>query len=461
VVRPCLLSPIVARAAVVAATCLFVLLHATPATAQKAAPAAQGITATRFIEQVAANNPRLTISEADVDAAAAQVRAAGLWQNPTIAYDREEVFEAGQGMPENFMRLELPIQVSGRRSLMVDSAEKGATAARADAKVERVALIASAMRAYLQAAALREQVSILEQSRGRLVPLRDSVRARASAGDASGYDLTRIEVELSSLDALITDAERDLTKSQLALGLWAGSPGARLDATDELSVQSLAVVVPTQSSTKNAITIEAARARVSQHSLALDAAGRGWVPSLTLTGGARTAPSSGDTAWGYVAGVALTLPIFDLGQADKQMSEAALRRARANLLATEHRTKTRVAMAHESFNQSLQQATTFERDQLPRLEQLLRRAEVSYKEGERPVFELLDAHRTHREVRLRNIQLKLQARLGHVELLEALGQEPGGIHDCFVFWSPSSAGLHRDTRRFGSRHGMQARPSPR
>lgn len=406
--------------------CLVILLPAVPASAQKAAPAAQGITATKFIERVSANNPRMAISEADVDAAAARVRAAGLWQNPTIAYDREEVFEAGQGMPENFIRVEVPLQISGRRSLLVDSAEKGVGAARADGKVKRVALLAGAMRPYLQTAALSEQVTILRQSRVALVKQRDSVRSRASAGDASGYDLTRIEVELSSLDALITDAERDLTKSQLGLGMLAGSPGTRLNATDGLSVQSLAVVSPAQLNTQGAVTIEAARARVSQHNLALDAAGRGWVPSLTLTGGAKTAPYSGDTAWGYVAGVALTLPIFDFGQADKQISEAALRRARASLLLTEHQTRTRVAMAQGSYNQSLGQASTFERDQMPRLEQLLRRAEVSYKEGERPVFELLDAHRTDREVRLRNVQLKLQARLGHVELLEALGQEPGG-----------------------------------
>ena len=426
VIRRHLLAPVVARGAVRIATCLVILLPAIPASAQETAPAARGITATKFLERVSANHPRLAISEADVDAAAALVSAAGRWQNPTIAYDREEVFEAGQGLAENLIRIELPIQLSGRRSLLVDSAEKGVSAARADAKVKRLALLAGAMHAYLQAAALREQVSILKQSRDALVKLRDSVRSRAMAGDASGYDLTRIEVDFFSLDALITDAERELTKSQLALGMLAGSPGTRLDATDDLSIRSLTAISPAQTDTQHAVAIEAARARVSQHSLALDAAGRAWVPSLTLTGGAKTAPSSGDTVWGYVAGVALTLPIFDFGQADKQMSEAALRRARANLLVTEHQTETRVAMAQETFNQSLEQATTFERDQMQRLEQLLRRAEVSYKEGERPVFELLDAHRTHREVRLRNVQLKLQARLEHVELLELLGQDPGG-----------------------------------
>ena len=258
------------------------------------------------------------------------------------------------------------------------------------------------MRAYLLAAAKREQVSILKHSRGAFAKLRDSGRSRASAGDASGYDLTRIEVELSSLDALIADVERDLTKSQFDLGLMVGSPGTRLYATDDLSLQGLTAIASYQTDKQDVATIEAARARVSQHSLALDAAGSGWVPSLTLTGGVKTAPYSGDTAWGYVTGVALTLPIFGFGQAEKQISEAALRRARGYLLAAEHQTKTRVAMAQESFNQSLQQATTFERDQTPRLELLLRRAEVSYREGERPVFELLDAHRTHREVRLRS-----------------------------------------------------------
>ena len=65
-VRPHLLSPIVARGVAMIAAGLFVLMHGSPALAQKAAPAAQEVTATKFIERVAANNPRLTISEADV-----------------------------------------------------------------------------------------------------------------------------------------------------------------------------------------------------------------------------------------------------------------------------------------------------------------------------------------------------------------------------------------------------------
>ncbi len=421
-----LLSHVAVSVIAFSATLLTIVLSANRASAQQETSSTQAVTAGQFIESVRQKNPRFAISEADVAAATARVRAAGLWQNPSIAYDREEVFEAGQGMPENVISLELPVEISGRRSLLTDSAEKGVTAAQADVEVNRVALLAGAMRAYLLAAAHHERATVLKESRDALMKLRDTVRSRASAGDASGYDLTRIEIELSSLDALVADAERELAKSQLTLGMLAGGPGARLDARDELTIQNLAPHASSQGNAQGTARVEAARARVSQHNLALDAAGRGWVPSLTLTGGAKTTSFEGDTAWGYVAGISLTLPLLDLGQADKQMSEAALRRARANLIAIEHQTSTRVTMAHEAFNRSLQQATTFERDQMPRLEQLLRRAEISYKEGERPVFELLDAHRTHCEVRLRNVQLKLQTRLSHIELQEALGRGPGG-----------------------------------
>ncbi len=408
------------------ATVPLVISPAADAVAQERAPSVQRLSAEQFLKRVAASNPKLAITVADIDVAAAQVRAAGLWDNPTIAYDREEVFEAGRGMPENYLRLELPLEISGRRSLRVDSAEHGVKAARANAKADRVTILADAMRVYVHAAARREHLAILTESRKALATLRDSVESRASAGDASGYDHARIEIELSSLDDLITETEGKLVKARLQIGMLFGQPGVQFDAGDALTLQDLSTPSDAQAASVGSTRVVASRHRVTQHSLARDAANRGWVPSLTLSGGAKTAPLAGNTAWGYVAGIGITLPIFDFGQADKEREEAALRRAQASLALTEHQVTTHIAIAQEAFARSLRQAEVFERDQLPRLEQLMRRASVSYREGERAVFELLDAHRTAREVRQRNVILKLQARLSHLELLEALDREPGG-----------------------------------
>ncbi len=427
-VPPCphLLPPVVARVPLLTTAVLLALSPPMDAEARSSVPSVQSLSAEEFIERVAGSSPQLTISGADIAAAKAEVSAAGLWDNPTIAYDREEVFEGGRPMPENFLRLELPLEISGRRSLRVDGAEHGVKAAQADAEANRVTILADAMRVYVDAAARREHLVILEESRAALAKLRDAVKSRAFAGDASSYDYDRIEIELSSLDDRIAEADRELVEARLRIGMLLGQPGVPFEASDGLTMKGSIAPSDPEEAPRTRARVVAARHRVNERGLARDAAGRGWVPTLTLSAGAKTAPFAGGTAWGYVAGVTVALPFFDFGQAQEERAEAELSRAQARLTLTERWAATNTVIAREAYRRSMRQARVFERDQLPRLEKLMRRAEVTYREGERPVFELLDAHRTDREVRVRNVTLKLQAWLSHIELLEALGREPGG-----------------------------------
>ncbi|MCP4676064.1 MAG: TolC family protein [Deltaproteobacteria bacterium] len=417
------LLPLIVGAAI---SVLFVLLSANEALAQDTQQEIQGLSAEQFLDRVVESNPRLAINDAEVDAAAARVSIEGLWENPSIAYDREEVFESGRGSPENSLSLELPLEISGRRSLMVDSAKEGLKASSSDAVATRAAILSRSMRVYLRAAAWRMRLGVLLDSWEALSKLCDSVKVRTSAGDASGYDLARIEIEILSIEDMVADIQRELGKARLLIGMLIGRPGERFEATDDLTLDGVFVAGDEQGAAHVHPSVVAAKHRVSQHGLGRDAAGRGWVPSLTLKGGAKTAPVDGDTAWGYVAGIALTLPLFDFGQADKERASAELKKGRAQLTATEHQVVTNIAIAREAMERATRQAEGFEKDQLPRLEKLMRRANVSYKEGERPVFELLDAHRTAREMRIRHVDLKLHARLYHIELLEAHGREPGG-----------------------------------
>ena len=82
--------------------------------------------------------------------------------------------------------------------------------------------------------------------------------------------------------------------------------------------------------------------------------------------------------------------------------------------------------AHGALTRARAQAERFERTQVPRLDRLVRRAQLAYREGERPVFELLDAFRTARGVRLRLVELRHNARLAELDLARAVGQSPGG-----------------------------------
>jgi outer membrane protein, heavy metal efflux system len=425
-VSPSVLSAVVVRAWASALPLCIGVLMAAPALAEEAAPGS--LSREEFLARVAKSHPSLPLLEAAVDEAAADVSAAGLWQNPVLSYDREEVFTGGAGQPESFVRLELPLEISGRRGLRVEGAELGLEAARASSIRERSTLVLDALGVYWSARAAGQMLEGLREGREALGGVLSAARSRTSAGDISGYDLDRLELEVESLDDLIAGAARELDGWQRRLGLLVGEPGARFAAADALVLPGAPRDVGglVEQALAARADYQAARLRVAQAERELAAARRGWVPHLVLAGGAKSsAIPGGASARGYVAGLALSVPIFDYGQGDAARAHARLRQVQAEQRLIEAHATTDVVTAHGALTRSLAQAERFERLQLPRLERLVKRAEVSYQEGERPVFELIDAYRTARGIRLRQVELRQKARLAQIDLTRAVGQAPG------------------------------------
>ena len=383
------------------------------------------LSAAEFLGKVEKSNPGLELLEGDVDLESAAATAAGLWSNPSLAYDRETIFAGSGGYPENILKLELPLEISGRRGLRVDAAELGVSAARQTADRGRKDVILRALEVYLRAAAARLQLDVLQAEQAALGRLVEAVRSRTAAGDASGYDLDRLAIEAAALADLITEAERELLVYRRALGRLAGDPSACFDAGDILALPTYQGKTPGDSVLHAHPAYRAATLRVRQAETELRAAGRGWVPTLGVSGGAKSALVDTETHWGYVAGLTVSLPLLDYGQADAERARARLRSARAEQRLIEHQVITQTGTGDEILIRSVEQGRKFEETQLPRIDRLIRRAETSYQEGERPVFELLDAYRTARGVRLRVIELRLQARLAEVELWRARGLAPG------------------------------------
>lgn len=384
------------------------------------------LTAAEFLARVEKTDPRFEALDADVAAQAAAVTAAGLWANPSVAYDREEIFTRAGRSPENIVRLELPLEISGRRGLEVESAELGVDAARQTAARGKQDILLDALELYLRSAASRLELEALVQERAALGRLVDAIKARTAAGDTSGHDLDRLALEADALGDLIEDAERELMAYRRALGLLAGTPGSLLDATDALDLPEIPGGAQATSLLVDRPDYQAARLRVAQAEKELAAAGRGWIPALGLSAGAKSAGVETDADWGYVAGLAFSLPFLDHGQADAELARAHLQAARAELQLIEQRARVQADTSRDSLARSVKQAQRYEQIQLPRLDRLVKRAETSYQEGEHHVFELLDAYRTARETRLRAIELRLLARLAEAETWRSLGVGPGG-----------------------------------
>lgn len=401
-----------------------------PADAEEAIDKPLPLTAAEFLGRVEKSNPRFEVIEGDVAAETAAVTAAGLWANPSLAYDREEIFSGNQSFPENYTRLELPLEISGRRGLRVEGAEYGARAARQTAVRAKKDILLDALGVYLRAASARLKLDALMQERPALSRLVGAIKSRTAAGEASGYDLDRLGVEADTLDDLIQDAEREIAAYRRALGLLTATPGSRFEASDALTLPA----IPSDAANDTLLEVrpdyKAAGLRVAQAEKELAAAGRGWVPALNLSGGSKSAiverDTQRDTGWGYVAGITFSLPFLDFGQADAERARARLLAARAEQRLIEQQVLVQVTTSSDSLVRAVTQARRFEDTQVPRLDRIVKRAETSYREGERPIFELLDAYRTARGIILHTTELRLQARLTELELWRARGLGPGG-----------------------------------
>lgn len=388
------------------------------------------LTEKEFVDRFGRWEPRFEQMKARVEGAEAEILAAKVLPNPSLSYDREQIFPSGANQSDNFLQVELPIDVSGRRSLRVLAAGAGMAAAHAETDNERFTLILDALNVYYGAAVARLTAETLSKGRSTFARLSETTEARTAAGDVSGYDGGRLEIELITYDDLLAEAETRLAVARRVLARLIGDSDASYEATDPLAIPkpprlSSGIIDDAVASRPD---YRAAHERLRQAEFELSAARRVWVPLPSLSGGWKRSDTGPETGDGYTAGIGLTLPLFDHGQAERAAAEALQHAAAAQIKLLDWQIRTEIAAAEIELMRRTERARRFEEAQLHRLDRLVSRAETSYREGEHTVFELLDAHRTARENQLRAIDLRHQAKRAELDFWRALGrrQEDGG-----------------------------------
>jgi outer membrane protein, heavy metal efflux system len=409
--RLLLLSPIVV-----------LVVHGSAAYADEQIEIVDEATLVRAIESSDPRNERIA---AEVDVAASNINAARIRPEPRLSAEREQVFPSGGGVATNYLRLVIPIDLSGRRSKLVDAAEANVRAARAQGELDRWELVIRGLRVYRETEYLRLRVALMTAERSALVRAVDIVGKRAKAGEASGYDQQRLQLELGSYEDAIISATIELRASQRRLASWLGRSDSRVDAAGELPLSTPpAVGTLLADALGRRGDYKAATARIASAEADRAAAGRVKVPTFEVTAGGMSADVGDDTAYGYVAALSLNLPIFDRGGAAKARAEAERRAAVADTKLLERRIPEAIRIAHDTWTARVDQTKAFQTTQLARIDQLLRSAETGYREGGGTIVELLDAYRSARETRVRELELRRDASFAELDLWLALGRRP-------------------------------------
>lgn len=373
-----------------------------------------------------AADPRLERIAATVDSARADAIAVGLRPNPSVSYEHEEVFPDGGGIGTSYLRFTLPLEISGRRTARRDAARAEVAAVAAEGDGARFALTMRALRAFRTAAYERGRVERLRTERAALANAVEIVRKRSAAGTASGYDLQRIQLELAAYDDLIAAAQTQLATARLELGAVAGIPEGA-DAAEQVALppDPPALGVLLGNALAGRPDVRAASSRGDGADALAKSARRGWIPELSLTAGYMRLDVTADiAASGYSAILGLSLPIFDRGQDDRARALAQRRAAEAERQIIARTVPAMLRARHQTLVATIARARTVEREQLARLDQLLRSAETAYREGGGSIVALVDAYTTARSTRLRDLELRRDARLAEIDLWIALGRRP-------------------------------------
>jgi len=372
-----------------------------------------------FLKRVAAGSPRHAVHEDRRHASSTAAAVVSVLPNPTLAYEREAV--PSLDAHDDFLRLGWTLDLSGRRALGASAARAGADADRLITVRDAQVLELDARAAYLEAAHARLVVARLDEARASLAGIVEALRSRFAQGDASSYDADRAALELDALDDERTTAQRVLATAQLRLGALMGEPAAAYDAIDPITLPARpAEAAPSPRRPE----IDAALARAVQADHEVTAARRSWIPRLELVAGVLASSSTDGTGLGYILGVGGELPVFNRGDAAAAHGRAEARRWRSEARALASEVSAEAEQARTELALRIDHAETYATGPALRAADLQRRATVAYREGDRPILELLDVHRTARHVSVRALELIYEARRAELALRRALGRNP-------------------------------------
>jgi cobalt-zinc-cadmium efflux system outer membrane protein len=238
------------------------------------------------------------------------------------------------------------------------------------------------------------------------------ISARQRAGDASGYDRHRIELEVAAVRDLARAAAVEENERRAAALALLGPEHRSLprcsgtvgDMHRESEHEGLLEQLGQRRGDLRADRLESEAAALQRR-----AAGRRWLPEPTVAGGVQLLdagrPGSRN---GYVARVELPLPLFQRGQGERARSEALKALTDARRAAAEREAHSRLDALEVAATERRERLAVFRKEVVGRAEALQQMAKAAYHGGAADLLVLVDAERAARDARLAAIDLALE-----------------------------------------------------
>ena len=410
--------------AALAALALVVLNPARAQETQADLPAQ--ITLPALLKLVAERSPRLAVERLAIDSAEAERIGAAALPNPTVSFGRfkpsggaRTIFDAGS---QQQTTLDFPLLLANQRGARIEAADQGILAARAHVSMASQELAARAADTFIGLQAAQDKVRVLDTVTAEIRRLSAIVSERFKLGVASRYEVTRVDIELSSMMNRVDDARIEAAARSAAMAALVGVRDWRPAALGEVAPARLSAdAAQWRASIMDANTqILAARRDEAAALAALRRAERERIPVPVLSVG-RT--WTGDPYGGanYV-GVSAEIPILDKKTGPVAKADAEYRAAQQRRAAVEAEVDAEVARAVEALAKRRSALEHYESSIASKLGPLKQMAEDYYQLGRGSILELIDSARSRVDAALALLDLRSLVAQEEARLLAMSGK---------------------------------------
>lgn len=384
---------------------------------------ADGLSESEAIQLALVNNALFQELLVDLGLAHADLVQAGLLPNPEVLY----AFPAG-AKPFKYA-IDLPIDVIVLRPARTRAATAEWERTRERLTQAGIDLVRDTRVAHADWVFARERVRIAEENlklRERIFTLAEG---RFKAGDATPLEVSTAKIDSLRAKQEATRAINDVPIFEERLRNMTGLGLFRPDLTPEATVPPTALISGLDALVDEAISsrpdvrsadqaIEAADGRVRLAEL-------GWLRVL-VTGDA----TSGESGHEFSPALRLVIPIFNWNQGGIARATADRERLIRQRNTVRERAAQEVRLAYAQHAQAAADYQQWKSDIRPAVDEAVRRAENTFKEGGTSLLLVLETSRQLIEARTREAQLRADLLRAWAELERSVGRKllvPGGF----------------------------------
>lgn len=324
-------------------------------------------------EQMATSNPTPKQASDLVRRTAGQAKQAGLYPNPSIGYEGDQIRGGDYHGGEQGAFVQQTIVLGGKLRLRRQALQAQQREAELGAAEQRIRVTSEIAQGFYAALAAQETVQVRH---GLLKLAQDAVTAAhqlANVGQADAPDVLQSEVEEEQAELDYVTAQRNYIREFRSLAAGAGQPGlplARLEGKLE-EVQPIDPQAVVERLLRDSPTVRRAEQGAVAAQAELRSARRESVPDITVRAGLQQSYEAIDRT-GRPVGIqgfgtaTIGLPIFNRNQGNVQAAEAELERTQAEISRVRLSLRQAAEPLVQRYLASQAQATRYKQEMIPR-----------------------------------------------------------------------------------------------